>query len=362
MQRRTFLQTSLAATACALGSRKLLWSASETETLRSAGTARKLLVGSAVSTRELREPLFSKLIAEQCSIVVAENAMKWGIVHPDADRYDFSQPDLLVHFAEENGIRVRGHNLCWHNQQPPWFDNFATSISAARLLPEHIHAVAGRYAGRIHSWDVVNEAVLVEDGREDGLRTSNWFRLLGRDYISLAFRAAAETDPKALLTYNDYDLEGDTPYHAKRRAATLGLLRWMRDTHVPIHALGVQSHLRAHATGTPRWEPFHEFLNQVEQLDLQVFVTEFDINDKELPADIPTRDERVAALGKDYLENVLQHPQLKAVLTCGLSDRDTWLTFAEKRDDGLPQRPLPFDVNFKPAPLFHAMLEAFDAH
>ena len=357
MRRRTFLQSSLAAAVCALRSPRPACP-TEPETLRSAGVARKLLVGSAVSTRQLREPLFCKLIVEQCSIVVAENAMKWGIVHPEPDRYDFSQADLLLHFAEENRLRARGHNLCWHIQQPPWFDKIATTANAAKLLQNHIHAVAGRYAGRIHSWDVVNEAIQVEDGREDGLRTSNWCKLLGRDYISIAFQAAAETDPNALLTYNDYDLEGDTPYHAKRRAATLALLRWMRDTHVPIHALGLQSHLKAHPDGKPHWEQFHEFLNQVAQLDLQLFVTEFDVNDKEITWDVPARDTRVAALGKDYLENVLQHPQLKAVLTWGLSDRDTWLTGSEKLADGLPQRPLPFDENLKPAPLFHAMLEA----
>jgi len=357
MRRRTFLQTSLAATVCALHSPGPA-SPVETETLRGAGDPRNLFVGSAVSTGQLREPLFSKLIAEQCSIVVAENAMKWGIVHPEVDRYDFLQPDLLLHFAGDNALRVRGHNLCWHRQQPPWFEKLGTTTNAAKFLQDHIHAVAGRYAGRIHSWDVVNEAILIEDGREDGLRTSNWFKLLGRDYISIAFRTAAETDPKALLTYNDYDLEDDTPYHAKRRAATLGLLRWMRDTHVPIHAVGLQSHMKARREGKPHWEPFHEFLNQVAQLELQLFVTEFDMNDKELPADIQARDAQVAALGKDYLQNVLQHPQLRAVLTWGLSDRDTWLTGFDKRDDGLPQRPLPFDENLKPAPLFHAMLEA----
>jgi endo-1,4-beta-xylanase len=236
----------------------------------------------------------------------------------------------------------------------------ANPQNAADLLRRHIAAVAGHFAGHIHSWDVVNEAVSIEDDRPDGLRDSPWLRLLGPEYIAIAFEAAREADPAALLTYNDYDLEQDSPAHERKRQAVLQLLTSLRDRKVPLQALGIQSHLEAHA-GPYEWAGLHRFLEQVERLDLQVFVTELDVDDRALPADIRERDRRVGELYRDYLTNVLQHRAVKAVLTWGLTDRDTWLNSFKPRKDGLPQRPLPFDADLKPTPAFFAMRDAIAA-
>ena len=128
------------------------------ETLRDAGARKNLLVGSAVSYRQLERDDYRTLLANQASILVSENDMKWQLVHPEVDRYDFSHPDALVGFAKKENQKVRGHNLCWHNQLPRWFPSVATPENAGDLLRRHIAEVAGRYRGRIHSWDVVNDA------------------------------------------------------------------------------------------------------------------------------------------------------------------------------------------------------------
>jgi endo-1,4-beta-xylanase len=260
----------------------------------------------------------------------------------------------------QHGQKVRGHNLCWHNQMPSWFAQVATPQNAADLLRRHIDTVAGHFAGHIQSWDVVNEAVHVEDGRPDGLRTSKWLQLLGPDYIGIAYRAASKADPKALLTYNDYDIEQDGIKFDQKRAAVLRLLTSMRDQKIPIQAVGLQSHLHA-STKLPDWTALHEFITAVEKLDLQVFVTELDVNDSDLGPDIEQRDHAVAELYRDYLNNVLQHRSVKAVLTWGLTDRDSWLNGFSRRHDQRPQRPLPFDSDLKPKPAFYAMVDAISA-
>src|SRR5260370_36030008 len=98
----------------------------------------------------------------------------------------------------------------------------------------------------MHSWDVVNEAIWIPDGRPDGLRSSSpWFQMLGPGYIDLAFRTAREADPTALLTYNDYSIEYDNDDEGKKRAAVLSLLGRMKAGKVPLAALGNQSHIKA---------------------------------------------------------------------------------------------------------------------
>ena len=182
-----------------------------------------LLVGSAVSYRELQDDAFTALLAEQANIVVPENEMKWAVIHPEPDRFDFARGEALVSFGKEHGQKVRGHNLCWHEQLPKWFAGYALPQNAADLLRQHIAVVAGHYRGQIHSWDVVNEAINVADGRPDGFRSSPWLKLLGQDYIGIAFRAARRADPNAILTYNDYDVEQDGPkFDAKRKAVRMG--------------------------------------------------------------------------------------------------------------------------------------------
>ncbi len=328
--------------------------------LREIAAPKNLLVGSAVSYRELQQPAFTRLLAEQASIVVSENDMKWQNIHPEVDRFDFTRADALLNFAREHDHKLRGHNLCWHNQMPAWFAQIATPENAAHLLRNHIAQVAGHFAGHIHSWDVVNEAVHLEDGRPDGLRNSQWLQLVGPEYIGIAYRAAAEEDPKALLTYNDYDIEQDGPKFDDKRKAVLRLLTWMREQNIPIQALGLQSHLRA-ATKMTDWTALHRFMIAVEKLDLQIFVTELDVNDADLGPDTQERDRLVAELYLDYLKNVLQHRSVKAVLTWGLTDRDTWLNGFSRRHDQRLHRPLPFDAELKPKPAFYAMADALSA-
>jgi endo-1,4-beta-xylanase len=341
-------------------SRVLAGAESSTETLRSAGARKNVLVGTAVSFRELQRPEFTALLVEQAAIVVPENEMKWSVIHPKPDRFDFSRGDALVEFASSHNQRVRGHNLCWHEQLPAWFKDEATSNNVLDLLRTHISEVVTHYNGRMHSWDVVNEAVNVKDGRSDGLRNTPWLALAGPEYLDVAFRAARAYDRKALLAYNDYDLEQDSPDHQAKREAVLALLAGLRERNVPIDALGLQAHLKARAE-PPQWDGLRQFMNDVERLGLQIFITELDVDDTDLPGDVAERDRLVAGLYGDFLSQVLRHKSVTALLTWGLTDADSWLKSFRPRKDKLPPRPLPFDADLRPKPAFSAMRDRINA-
>jgi len=337
----------------------------EAGTLWRLAMARELLSGCAVVPSLLeKDAAYAALVKTQTNILVAENAMKWAALRPSPMEFDFHDADKLMDFAQANGMQVRGHNLCWHRQLPKWFDAAATTANAKELLAVHIGTVAGRYRGKMHSWDVVNEAIELKDGRPDGLRNSPWLKLIGGEYIELAFRAARQADPTALLTYNDYGIEAEDTASEAKRAAMLRLLRWMKQRKVPIDALGVQSHLQARKagdkdSGSTYGKGLMRLIENAREMGLQVFVTEMDVNDRHLGPDVEARDAAVAETYREYLEMVLQDKAVTAVLTWGITDRYTWLNGEDSRVDKVPERPLPFDREYQAKPAFYAMREAY---
>lgn len=305
---------------------------------------------------------YTLLFAAQANILVPENAMKWAALRPAPDKFDFTQADKLMRFAGLAGQRVRGHNLCWHESIPDWLKTTVTKDNARQLLTQHIQTVAGHFSGQLHSWDVVNEAINPPDGLPDGLRKTMWLDLIGPDYLELAFRTAAAADPQAKLTYNDYNVELDTPGQTAKRDAVLALLRRFKAKGVPIHAVGVQSHLDA--TGPLPGEGLRHFIREAAKMDLEVFVTEMDVNTHSVPGGPEEQDAAVTTVYKNYLRPVLREPNVPIVLTWGLDSAHTWLNQTHgnqsRRSDGTRERPLPFDDDLKPTPAFLALRGAID--
>ena len=336
--------------------------------LRAHGVAVGVQVGCAVVPElldmapESQDP-YTRTVSEQPGILVAENAMKWSSLRPSPTTYDFAAADRMFAFATTHSQLVRGHNLCWHEQLPKWFSATATKENARDLLTQHIQAVAGRYAGRVHSWDVVNEAVHVPDGRADGLRRSPWLELMGAEYIEVAFAAAAKADPQAKLTYNDYDIELDTAEQTAKRGQVLMLVKRLHARGIPIHAIGIQSHLQA--VGPKPGAGVVSLIREAAKMGLEVYITELDVNSRALPGGPELQDAAVADVYFQYLNLAMQESNVKAVLTWGITDARTWLNQSKQpwalRPDGARQRPLPFDEQYQPTPVFFAMRSALDA-
>jgi len=357
--RRQFVaQTAATASLAALPLRCL----SQTpDTLKSAATPRGLLVGCCVHAKSLQsDPAYAALVKQQMSILVAENEFKFGPIHPQPTTFFFDDADYIINFAEQNGMKMRGHNFVWHRALPPWFATYVTPANAEQVLVNHIETVAGRYKGRIHSWDVVNEAIDVPHNEAAGMRDSPWQKVLP-NYIDIAFRTARRVDPHALLTYNDYGIEGEDNDSILKRHAVFELICGMQTRGVPIDAVGIQSHISASPTPDRKYtygRGLHDFIVMVQNRGLKVMLTEMDVNDRELPADIPTRDKAVGDLYANYLNLTLPNPVVLALLTWGITDKYTWLNHEGARKDGLPERSLPFDADLKPKPAFTAELNA----
>src|SRR5579872_2925504 len=189
---------------------------------------------------EERDARGDAIIAAQFNTISPENVLKWGIVHPRVDGYNFDPGDRYVAFGEKHKMFIVGHCLVWHSQTPRWVFEDAegkplTREALLERMHDHIRTVVGRYKGRIGGWDVVNEA-LNEDGT---MRQSPWYRIIGEDYLLKAFQFAHEADPQAELYYNDYSLENE----AKRKGA-VELIRRLQAAKAPITGIGLQGHVR----------------------------------------------------------------------------------------------------------------------
>lgn len=333
-----------------------------TATLAQIAASKGLYFGAAVRRPDLlADPQYARLVVQECQMLVPEWEFKWADgtppLRPTSETFDFTASDAIATFARSHHLLVRGHTLVWHLSLPEWFMATVTPQNAEWHLRQHIQTVVSRYAGKIHSWDVVNEAIHIEDNQPNALRNTPWFQHLGAKYIDLAFRVAAEADPQALLLYNDYGLEYDTPEQEAKRQAVLKLLAQLKSQGTPIGGFGLQSHLYANETRFNS-KKLRQFLADVASLGLQILVTELDVIDQKLPADIAVRDRIVAAVYEDYLNVVLAEPAVTAVITWGLSDRYTWLAQFEPRPDGLPVRPLPFDANLQRKLAWNAIARA----
>jgi endo-1,4-beta-xylanase len=364
---------SMAAMASALTAGPALGHITKASGLNATAKPKGMRFGSAVSaggpqSGSHRNTNYAALLKRDCGILVAENEMKWQALRPGPTMFNFAPFDGIVDFAEMNNMAVRGHTLMWHRPQwqPAWLESYDfganPATEAARLLTTHIKTVTDRYRGKILSYDVVNETVM----EDSTLAQTAISRAIGgtETLVDLAFHTAREQLPDAELVYNDY--MSWEPGNEKHRAGVLKLLEGFRKRNAPVDALGVQSHIRidtydpATRTGPKQESEWRKFLDEVTAMGYHLLMTEFDVNDQALPADISIRDQSVAAYAKAYLDLMFSYTQLKDVLAWGLCDDYSWLQgFQPLRTDGQAKRPCPYDGVFKAKPLYSELDWAF---
>ncbi|HEX8021305.1 endo-1,4-beta-xylanase [Mucilaginibacter sp.] len=317
-------------------------------------------IGVAVSPNDINfsSQRISNLIIKQFNSLTPENAMKMGPIHPEEDRYNWKNADAVVNFAQKNHMRIRGHNLCWHNQAPKWifYDKSGNVVSKEVLLnrlKEHIQHVVGRYKGRIYAWDVVNEAV--SDDSTQFLRNSMWYKICGEDFIYKAFQFAHEADPDAQLFYNDYNTE-----RPGKRERLYKLLKQMIDAKIPINGVGLQAHW---SIFEPSRHELEETIERFASLGLKIQITELDMsvypweknNRKKEPGERELYTKEAAERQSEQYEMVFQvfrkyRDVITGVTFWNVSDAKSWLNDFPVR--GRKNYPLLFDRELQPKPAF----------
>jgi endo-1,4-beta-xylanase len=313
--------------------------------LRELARQRHIKMGTAIGQPELgTDPEHLAVAAREYSSVTPENAMKWELVHPQRDRYDFTGADQTVAFAKAHHMTVRGHTLVWHSQNPSWLSNGSfTRDELIAILRDHIHTVVGHFAGRVQQWDVANEVVR-DDG--SGLRDNLWLRGIGAEYLAMAFQFAHEADPNAVLYLNDYSTDTVNP----KSDFVLGLAHLLRHFDVPIQGIGIQSHrfllipeARADIEANLRRIARDRFRIWVTELDVAVF----------MPADATELADQ-ATVYRDVVRACLAVRRCRGITTWGFTDRYSWIpSFFPGFGAALP-----FDEALTPKPAYQSMVDA----
>lgn len=322
--------------------------------LRDLAASKKLVFGGATSISEFnKNPEFAALFAQHYGILMPKGELQWirTQIRPDQPN-NFSPADELYEFASSHHMLMRGHALLYASMTPAWFN--ASLENPRAVMEDHIRTKAHYFKGRIHSWDVVNETILPHNGRQDGLRETVFLQLCGDDYIERAFLLAAEADPMAGRVISDFGLESGGEKADMKRSLMLQLLNRLIRKSIPVQYIGIQGHIDPDFDA----KEFDRFLGHCISLGLKVMITEFDVRDQMLPADLHVRDQKVASIAREFLDIVLSQKETAAVLLWGLSDRYTSLERIAPRPDGLPVRPLPFDAELKPKPMVAAIAAA----
>ncbi|KAJ7253121.1 glycosyl hydrolase family 10 protein [Mycena rebaudengoi] len=300
----------------------------------------KKYFGSAADPNTINVAIDVTILTSDFGAYTPENSMKWDATEPSRGAFSFGNADALVNFAQSHGRLVRGHTMVWHSQLPAWVSAITSASDLTTVIQNHVTTLATRYKGKIYAWDVVNE-VLNEDG---SLRSSVFSRLLGENFIDIAFKAARAADPAAKLYINDFNLDGP----GAKINGMVALIGRLKSRGVPIDGVGTQGHLILGQVGGVAGQ-----LQVLANTGLDVAITELDIR---IPK--PVTSASLAQQQTDFntvAKACINVARCVGITMWGVSDKNSWVDSTFPTFDS----PLLWDDNFVRKPAYTGVDAAF---
>jgi endo-1,4-beta-xylanase len=326
--------------------------------LRDLAAEHGLSIGSAAHDDHISDDSeYGVVLGREFDSLTPYTAMKWGRVHPEPDRYDFTGADALVDFAAAHRMRVRGHTLVWgaaaDPPNPEYVNNASSPAELRALMTDHIQTVMSRYRGRVDRWDVVNEPLRTygDPGETDGLRDCVFLQQLGAGYIAEALGLAHDADPTARLFVNDFFVLKPGP----KQERYFRLVRDLVDAGAPLHGVGFQGHLAylpyplAGDVDLPTEEEIEATLRRFSALGLDVEITELNVHTWKFEGDRTARLDRQREFYASAVRACLAVPRCQAVTVWLFTDR--YPTTIEQLL-GRNGEPCLFDENYLPKPAY----------
>ncbi|SCG68184.1 endo-1,4-beta-xylanase [Micromonospora humi] len=297
-------------------------------TLKAAAERSGRYFGAAMGGDRLSDSGFLTIANREFDMMTAVNEMKPDATEPNRGQFDFRAGDAIYNWATQHGMRVRGHTLAWHAQQPRFWGSLSGSALRTAMI-DHINGVMAHYKGKLAYWDVVNEAFA-----ENGSRRSSNLQSTGNDWIEVAFRTARAADPSVKLCYNDYNIENWT--YAKTQGV-YNMIKDFKSRGVPVDCVGLQTHFTG---GSSLPGNFQTTLSSFAALDVDVALTEVDVTNAS------------TSQYQGLTQACVSVPRCVGITTWGIRDSDSW------RGN---ENPLLFDRNSSPKAAYTAVLNALNA-
>ena len=214
------------------------------------------------------------IVIKQFNAITVENVMKAAVINPKPGVYNFEPADDFVAFGEKHHLFIVGHTLVWHNQCPDWFFTNAEGKPNSKeqqieRLRSHIKAVAGRYAGRVNAWDVVNE--VIDDDGNYRVNTA-WVKAFGNGdtLVKYAFKFAALFAPNTELYYNDFNA-----WRPSKRDGIVRLVKMLQKEGIRIDGVGMQGHW---GLNYPKTSYIEQAIDAYAACGVKVMITELDVD------------------------------------------------------------------------------------
>lgn len=324
----------------------LLMQSCGSASVRKAADKKDFVFGCAAAPGVLSDPVTSKLLAKNFNLIVPENTMKMENLRPSKTFWNWGNVDTYLKFTKENKMSLKWHTFIWHAQNPAFVSNITKKEDAIAIMTETITTVMQKYKGIIFEYDVANE-ILNEDGT---MRESFWYKVVGEDYIDIAFNIARKADPTARLILNEYSNE----YMGHPKAdGFYNLVKGMVERKVPIDAVGLQLHLMAEFPLNEK--ALTDNVRRFKDLGIDVIFSEVDVRIKD-----PSTPEKVkmqADIYKGLMKIALAEPNVKGFIVWGLADKNSWIP---RSFPGYGTAHL-YDNNFKPKPIYDELVAMIKA-
>lgn len=310
-------------------------------------------IGNIVSAQKLNSSSsdnlgFKEVLLDEFNSITAENDMKVSNMFISPTTYDWSDGDAIVAYAKANGLRVHGHTLAWHNQQPSWFNSFSgTDEEFETAVMDYITATVAHFAEEkdsngnsiVASWDVFNEAF-------DPNASSNVLFTKIDDVVAKCFTAARAGDPDVKLFYNDYNIAGSPD----KRNNIINMVDDLISRDIPIDGIGMQMHLN-HDWPT---SDLPAAIQDIANTGLLVHISELDVKVNYGGGQTSLTTERSQAQANQYqnaayyFTTIVPAAQQHGITIWGFRDQDSWIN---------NDWPLLFDNNFNPKLAYDGFVE-----
>ncbi|MCX6028412.1 MAG: endo-1,4-beta-xylanase [Chloroflexi bacterium] len=297
-------------------------------------------------------------------LVIAEfngamiDQLAWNIIEQKEGVFVFNSvdgmyeksADATINKAMENGMYIRGTHLIDARS------NFTYSylrdlkgLTRERLLAileNHVRTIMTHFKGMIKLYGVVSESrspEAIHDGRPDDMFNV----VIGKEYIEAAFRVARDTDPQALLFYNDTrnEILNSQPYQWTKqiidRLRLLGL----------VDGVGIQLHLDG---ANPPSK--HAIIDAFKGYGIPVYITELDVNMSAVSKSSEERHQIQAKIYKEAIDACLESGVCEQIWFWDVFDKYSWLDNA--RGGNALADPTMFDDSLNKKPAYFAVLEA----